>query len=66
MMTEWKPIETAPEDSEILLWDGKGIYIGECWPDCRGDDSQPYFIVLEIGQIFPTHWMPLPEPPKGD
>ena len=62
-MTEWQPIETAPMDgTDVLVW-------------CGG----PMFIAcMEVGRWFfdrtdhsvkplPTHWMPLPLPPKkGD
>jgi hypothetical protein len=58
-MSEWKSIETAPRNgSDMLLWDGTLIRLGfwdgnrfSIWPgraECK----------------FPTHWMPLPEPPK--
>ena len=60
----WQPIETAPRDGKrvilygsVLTWSGvekfivtEGIYNRE-W-SCRR------------GWITPTHWMPLPEPPK--
>ncbi|WP_427916320.1 DUF551 domain-containing protein [Stenotrophomonas maltophilia] len=60
----WKPISSAPRDgTEVLLWDGSGqavchwdgkhwalIYTGWHAVDSQFDD--------------PTHWMPLPEPPK--
>ena len=63
----WMPIETVPRDVEILLLaPERSIYIGECWTDYTEKDEPPYFMVLEIGQIYPTHWMPLPEPPKDD
>ena len=63
-MSGWLPIETAPKDeTEVLITDGTSFAVasyrpwGE-WRDC-GDmgwagmcDSQP------------THWMPLPPPPR--
>lgn len=60
---EWQPIETAPRDgTEVLLFDN-GIYglgwwaLGE-WRDfgdagCAGSEA-----------FAPTHWMPLPKPPR--
>jgi len=63
----WQPIETAPRDVEILLLaPERSIYIGECWTDYTEKDEPPYFMVLEIGQIYPTHWMPLPEAPGNE
>lgn len=64
-MTEWKPIETAPEEGCFLISDGhmvvyaareKGDYwdiAGYKWPA-----PQPK------AKLGITHWMPLPEPPK--
>ncbi len=62
-MSAWQPIETAPRDgAKILVWIFERHDIVrwdwqlECWvtPD----------ELLEIGSKAPTHWMPLPEPPK--
>lgn len=59
---EWQPIETAPKDgTEIILWNKSwqsphsGYYGWRGW-------EQAY----ECGpwKNQPTHWMPLPEPPK--
>lgn len=74
-MNEWQPIETAPRDCGdfIDLWAqgrrytdcawGRPTYGKEnCWVqmdagyDCNGPIDEPV--------INPTHWMPLPEPPK--
>ena len=66
---EWQPIATAPKDGTLVdLWLDKGdtrritgCYWSEsglCWTD--GDR---YYLK---GRVQPTHWMPLPEPPKED
>ena len=68
----WQPIETAPKDVAILIyhhddnqWRG-GIGIGFSHSDYNGHKG----VVTEDGRAGwiirpqPTHWMPLPEPPK--
>ena len=63
----WQPIETAPKDGTNILatfwlWDnpkkGRGMeavsWDGEAW----SSDAYPIYP--------PSHWMPLPSPPKGD
>lgn len=61
----WQPIETAPKEGGIfLLWEPGGVpYIGyesiqsKQWTEC----SNSYH---PLRVCNPTHWMPLPEPPK--
>ena len=68
-MSEWQPIETAPKDGEdLLLWWEEDVAIG-CWwlfhPNVhppRWVDSREDAGVTHDPE--PTHWMPLPEPPK--
>lgn len=65
---QWRPIETAPEETSVLIWDGKMICAAHRWKtignksfwSCDGADG------YECENMFdnPTHWMPLPEPPK--
>lgn len=62
-MTEWRPIETAPDGGAILLFDEEweatlgSIRIGSNY---GGGE----FVVDACPDFNPTHWMPLPEPPK--
>lgn len=60
----WQPIKTAPLDTDVLLWFPP---VSEGGPGCAGVGSR------SIGGCWmdgyeelrdPTHWMPIPEPPK--
>ncbi len=62
-MSEWKPIETAPKDHDLVLLYrlGDGVRPGY-W-------DETYWLATETqgltgGLMQPTHWMPLPEGPK--
>ena len=76
-MTEWQPIETAPKDgTRILLAHHQNKYEnlppliwvidGQWGANWRtGDDYQPHWHHdRKLRLVSPTHWMPLPEPPK--
>jgi hypothetical protein len=79
---EWQPIETAPKDgTEVILgWDMASVWIvrngwfhdGNDWRGFDLDDvgwwSYRHSVTQEKleGYDTPTHWMPLPEPPKED
>lgn len=71
----WLPIESAPEQQFVLIaggtfwWDGNGkeypyaevtigylSYNGWCGGYCGNNEEEFWH--------KPTHWMPLPEPPK--
>jgi hypothetical protein len=63
-MSNWMPIETAPEDGRNVL-----VYA----PSCYGLDEiigivgwhkDAGYCIDEVRQV--THWMPLPEPPNDD
>ena len=66
-MSDWQTVDTAPEDELVLtIWDGVDTLTGA--------PVRYYAIALlydgewfsEDGDFVdePTHWMPLPEPPK--
>ena len=69
-MTEWKIIETVPHNTDVLLYYKNGnIASGRVQVRSVDEriyreekDETPYWRVPE-GYI-PSHWMPLPEPPK--
>lgn len=65
----WQPIETAPKDgTEILVFVGGTIIIGswsngsvlrdEGWYDAEAG------VKFVNGLLDPTHWQPLPSPPR--
>lgn len=67
-LTEWKPIETAPKDTEVLLYCNKFIplYIGKKRYGSLGEPQQDEFEwrCSSSGRFAnPTYWMPLPQPP---
>ena len=58
---QWQPIASAPRDDTVVLgWDGEDVRIMSFWltwgahVEDWNDDSM----------YAPTHWMPLPAPPK--
>ena len=59
---EWKPIETAPKDGThvLVMTKDRIVQIAYC------GDGEFWWRAFEHGQIYPqpTHWMPLPDPPK--
>ena len=64
---QWQPIETAPRDwTEVLLSAQDGVCVGfwdveeNGWvSDLRGKGNHQWVYGAK-------HWMPLPEPPKGE
>jgi hypothetical protein len=64
---EWQPIETAPKNGiNILVFDPDnnsdvGVVIANYF-----EDNKCWFITWDDTEIEinPTHWMPLPKPPK--
>lgn len=78
MENSWQPIETAPKDgTNILLYENGIICVcSYVKPHLLSDDAkywtpmagglQLYDFNGDIVEEFesPTHWMPLPEPPR--
>ena len=59
---DWQPIETAPKDQEILLASRRGRFDPRGWEIRIGQWLINRFPFVGSGQ--PTHWAPLPFPPK--
>ena len=57
-MSEWRPIATAPVNQTVTVWGQGGIRF------MRLDDIGQWRNMLGAPKDAPTHWMPLPEPPK--
>ncbi len=71
-MSDWQPIETAPKDgSDLLISDGKTVSQGgwisqiDQGADYEGQSCAPSAGWWSVNcDTNPTHWMPMPEPPK--
>jgi hypothetical protein len=76
-MTDWQPIETAPRDrTRILLWGA--LHGPKCDGDGKWERGEVAGSRVSLGYFgnalwqtgtfnsppSPTHWMPLPTPPK--
>lgn len=65
----WYPIETAPKDGVLIdLWVSgydDGCRISDCYWSV---DDQIWWDTAGGGCVLekPTHWMPLPPPPKDE
>lgn len=71
-MSEWQPIETAPADGTVILAYRRdaGVFSAHYVSPADavgGDDDEPHWFTTDgedLTRCMPTHWMPLPEPPK--
>ena len=69
-MSDWQPIETAPKDGKLFLGyfgesDDFGI-VSRHDPGGLARNPKHHYEcwVVSGSPVKPTHWMPLPEPPK--
>lgn len=68
---DWQPIDTAPKDGTKLLlarYVGNPLHDSALWWMAAGAWSEKYQNWNDTNTpdafVCPTHWMPLPEPPK--
>lgn len=62
----WQPIETAPKDGEwvFLYWPTMSISMYPFVAFCVGDEyGWEGAAFTDYGEVFPTHWMPIPSAP---
>lgn len=57
-MSEWQPIETAPVNQTVIVYGNGRIRF------MRKDDLGQWRNMMHAPRQTPTHWMPLPEPPR--
>lgn len=74
---QWQPIETAPKDGEILVYNGESVSpsmwyesnefrnFGEegGWCSADYDVGGSLYEGVDVIKPQPTHWMPLPDAP---
>lgn len=60
---EWQPIETAPNDGHPVLVTGGGAF-GDGIVVREADGDWWRMRKREGSTTGPTHWAPLPDPPK--
>jgi hypothetical protein len=62
----WQPIETAPKDGRDVLIGGDYSYLNGVLMASWGTGSGqiPGWTDMEGDTYSPTHWMPLPLPPR--
>lgn len=68
----WQPIETAPKDGRYILVFHTMPIIARWYTHFRNGKPDPFrepewdcrCMAADVPPVEPTHWMPLPEPPK--
>lgn len=61
----WQPIETAPRGPRIWVWEPDGL--GQCVASAGWLNETPDVIEWQVVNDItcnPTHWQPLPDPPR--
>jgi len=62
MNVEWQPIETAPKTGRAILFESPSVFTGTLVEnETNGGET---WMADDGVYVEPTHWMPLPEPPK--
>jgi len=58
--------QMPPEDKYVLCWWSDSKLEGAAWVRDEFNGSARWYYMQDgdVPRIAPTHWMPLPEPPK--
>lgn len=70
MTTDWQSIESAPKDGTWVLVCGGTWPVTMAWYALNSRINRAYWKMddewddYDLADDQPTHWMPLPEPPK--
>lgn len=64
--TPWQPIETAPSWTDLIVYLPEDSWEEEVTTSYFDDDKKCWLTHLYDDQRQPTHWMPLPPPPKKE
>lgn len=68
-MSEWQPIETAPEGRPVLVYVQSGSQFVAlkdkfgAFPIWGADQYDDHNLMIRRGYCNPSHWQPLPAPP---
>ncbi len=62
---EWQPIETFKQEGveSYIFWDGQRVFTG--WQEMENVWHCDQYADHASECDAPTHWMPLPTPPKA-
>ena len=60
MMTDWQTIETAPKDIGAIIGSNGQWVLAMRW----ATNGMAWTSEYHRSAVVPTHWMPLPNPPK--
>lgn len=63
----WRPIKSAPKDgTRVMFWNGDSMSVGGWSDDEFEAHPEPRFNLDGCYGQQPTHWRPLPSPPKAE
>ena len=69
MQREWRPIDTAPENTPIDVWSERykercpnAVFIAGVWFEVK--QFSPWEKIQAPSSFNPTHWMPIPTKPN--